>query len=332
MALLDPNNPQPYPPPYLGSGPLPTQQQASAPSPAAPPPTTPGSTPPPAAPPLPHPPGGPPPAAPPPGNVAAAQAAGAQINSNISPAQWAAWAPHYDPQGCPPGSPFHMTKEGSGGGCAESPDNCPPGMHQSGNRCAPGEGGPGGPGGGGPGGGGPGGGPGAGDSASVGALGGQADTLWQEIQNLQSRYSPEVMQRLMAGAKAQGSAAGKRAGQGANLDAIRRGMGRSADAASLAGEASRGAEAAVVNPASSFYAAEKIKGDQEDRIAKLTSMQNFINSSRQHIQASTATAAQKEVAYANLALAQRRLQQELQMQQNQFDYGMASGARDQFSY
>ena len=61
--------------------------------------------------------------------------AGRKINSDIPDAQWAAWEKHFDPS-CPPESPFRMTKEGAGGGCGESPDNCPPGTHQQGSKCA----------------------------------------------------------------------------------------------------------------------------------------------------------------------------------------------------
>jgi len=250
----------------------------------------------------------------------------------VSLQQWQTWINMglRDPR-CPPASPFKSENTLNGQavtGCFEKPVDCPPGSYKSGpgTNCVAGTPGQGGP----AGGGNPGGFP--GPSGSPGDVSGQADTLWKEIMNLQSRYSPEVMQRLISGAKSSGAAAGKRAGEAANLDAIRRGLGRSSDAASLAGEASRGAEAAIVNPAVVGYTAEKVKADAEDRIAKLTAMQNWINSARQHIQAMTATANQKEIALANLALMEKRLQQELQMQQNQFDFNMAFNAQQNVGY
>lgn len=214
--------------------------------------------------------------------------------------QWMMWQDKFDPN-CPPNTPYQAE---DGSGCVEKPDNT--------NR----------PGGGG-GGGGRGGGGGGGNPMDVSS---QANSLWDEIMNMQSRYSPEVMQRIMAGAKRQGATAGANARDAVNRDMIARGMGRSTDAANAAAGAARSAEAGVVNPVSTQLATEKVKADREDKIMKLQAMQNWINSARSHIQAMNATAAQKEVAMANLDLSEKRLAQELKMQQNQFDYGMATGA------
>ena len=268
------------------------------------------------------------PAPPTPGGGLTAESIQQQVDTTIPVEQFQAYIDGgFLKAGCPPNTPFKQDKAhidkwfgGKGyqeGACVEKPTD---------------QAGAGGRGGGGGGAGGPGGFGGLGRPGSVRGVSGKAQELWDQINSLKSRYSPEVMQRIIGQAKARGSA-----GAGAARDRIAsefasRGLGRSADAAIASEAAARSAEAGVVNPVVGGLATEKVNADRQDRVQKLQAMQAWINSSRQYILGSTATRNQKEIALADLDLQSRRLDQELEMQQNRFDYGFAREAYSNVRY
>ena len=225
--------------------------------------------------------------------------------------------------GCPPNTPFRQDKAhiqkwfgGKGyqeGACVEKPTDQVGGGGAGGGGAGGGAGGGGRPGG-------------------VGGVAGKAQELWDQINSLKSRYSPEVMQRIIGQAKARGSAGARGARDRIASEFASRGLGRSADAAIASEVAARSAEAGVVNPVVGGLATEKVNADRQDRVQKLQAMQAWINSTRQYILGSTATRNQKEIALADLALQGRRLAQELEMQQRGFDYGFASQAFQNVQY
>lgn len=198
--------------------------------------------------------------------------------------------------------------------CREALPNCPPGQGvwcdftDAHFKCAPDGSGPGKAGGGGGGGG-----KGSYAPPPDPALE-QSNTIWQQIlQRLQapSRYTPEIMQSLAGETKYTSEMAANRLTEQSNADLAARGILRSGPAA----QAQRDIRATVAGQNQQGWNTilrAKVDADYQDKTQAIKEAMDWINSLRDYIARSAATAAQKDAAMANVQLGYARLTQEME--------------------
>lgn len=310
-----------FPPPPQGAnipvpvGPAPTAADVTGGS-KSPPQQPPPSPPPPPQniiEPTPNEPPPPPPA--PPAPESHAQHSHDTINSNISLEQWQAWEQFYDAT-CPPATPYRSQKVGGDNVCAETPDNCPPGktawgqnecrpvewvqQHGGGGGSQPSQGGPGFPGGG-------------GIDQSIQSL------LQQMLQPGGTRYSPEVMQMLLAGVKQQAAGGAERGIASAKSDAAARGMLQSGRTGARIDAIRRGAESSVLGAQVDITKA-KIDADRQDKLDALDRAQKWLDSLRDNMYRTDLSMQQRQQFAANLSLAYAQIQAQFDLLKAQAGY------------
>lgn len=187
-----------------------------------------------------------------------------------------------------------------------------------------GEGGGGGHGGGGGGGGGGKGGPGSGFDPTGGkapfdlwGVGQNIDTMIQDflkgvIEGRQTRYSPEVVQDMMAGEKRTSEAQYANDVEGINEDLAARGLYRSPVGADLAAEARMGADQRFSEGARQIRV-DKAKQDFEDRIAGVDRAQKNLDALRSYVAQLDITQAEREKLKATIELGYARIDAEMKM-------------------
>lgn len=244
----------------------------------------------------------------------------ALTQANVNEARkWEAFRKPGCPKDFPYGAnPSHwkdagMGKMGGAGppsdGCFEKPQDWDKDTAAKGYMTAggwkQGTGGAGGPGGGGGGGGGAG-----GAVPQPGGMAGASDTIWQTILGRlqgESRFSPEIMDRLMSGVKSGAESAAARESGEAEAGFTRRGLSRS----TMAGSAQRDIRASMagdVLQSQSSLARAKVDADYQDKTQAISDGMNWLNSLRSYTASMKATAAQREAAMANIQLGYKTLQ------------------------
>ncbi len=269
------------------------------------------------------------------------------IDSSISRGQWDAWQGMLDPS-CPESHPYRAERTNEDGSpinaCLEKPVDCPDGMTAldigGRNTCVPldhprvlaawGSGGGGAPSGpgiqkpgiatvkapgltGGPAG------PGGAGAPLPGNL--AADELWKVIQGRlsgrDSRYTPEVMSRLMAQTKttAEGQASSQM--QQADEDMASRGVLRS-PSQNAARREIRGTVSGQVMGTQNDLNKAKIDADYQDKTTAIQEAQTWLTQLQNYTIQNQQNATTRELGLANIELAKQRLAQEATLAQQQY--------------
>lgn len=212
---------------------------------------------------------------------------------------------------------------------AESPDNCPDGTtaygigecRGTGPNAPPGT--PPLPGGGGGGGAGGGGGTGGGSSNPTnpaGSLPGVEGPVWNAILarlNGGTRFTPEVMAQLLGSIKSQGEATARGQAEESNADLASRGLARSGIAARQNQSIRAGVGSQVLQARAGLEKA-KIDADYQDKSEAINEGLNYLGQLRQQVTSMYATDAQRQAAMAQIALAERQMQQQLLIFREQY--------------
>ncbi len=128
----------------------------------------------------------------------------------------------------------------------------------------------------------------------------------------QTRYSPEVMQDLYAGSKAQVEGQTTQAIDALNSDLARRGIYRSPAGAGMAAEVRREGDRAFSEDARQFRI-EKATKDFEDKLSAVDRAQADLNSMRSYIAQLDVTQAEREKLKATIQLGYARIDAEMAM-------------------
>jgi hypothetical protein len=156
-------------------------------------------------------------------------------------------------------------------------------------------------------------------------MAGASDTIWQAIQaRLEggSRFTPGVMDDLLGGVRSQAEGAAGRAAAESAAAMQRRGLSRS----TIAGSEQRQIRTSLygnVLQADVELKKAKITADFQDKTQAINDGMNWLNSLRSYVSSMTATAAQREVAMANIQLGYQQLQHATDMMREGFAQDMA---------
>lgn len=205
--------------------------------------------------------------------------------------------------------------------CTDFETTCPPGQERwcdfdtATFKCAPGgSGGHGGGGGGKP--------PGGSGSGKLpldpGLL--QSDLIWKAILarlNGETRYTPQVMSSLLGGLKTTAETQGQNSLEASNDDLASRGIARSGVAAAAARDITNNTANQVLQGKNAILKA-KIDADYQDKSEAIKEAMDWLNSLRDYTARMAATQAQKDAAFANIALGYARLEQEMKMMREQY--------------
>jgi hypothetical protein len=220
--------------------------------------------------------------------------AGSEDWRRFSNAQLKAWQPYYV------GGGKFKNKYGD---IVDKPDdrgpNTPPGYNGTGDYLGTGGGG---------GRGGAGGGSASGFSGR--GSGGDIETMLQDalkgMLSGETRYTPEVMQGILAKVKAQNEGSIRRQQEEARNEAAGRGMGRAGRSGARIADIRRGAESAFTGQYADLLT-KKVDADYQDKVAAMDRAQKYIDSLKLEMYRKDMTALQREQLRAQIAMAEANL-------------------------